>query len=142
MWPSNRAAANSAWQWVSQATLRVSSHDSCHLFWKWSEVTCILCWNSDWGSDLESLADPHPGSSGWVGPHLCQRCSFNESRISWQISSTISRSHDTIPGALFSWYTSWYNALTSSWVLLQPMSSMVGASALASHSGEGCQQPW
>ena len=57
MWPSNWAAAASNWQWASQATLRASC-DSCHLFLKWSGVTCVPCWNSDQGSDLEVLADP------------------------------------------------------------------------------------
>ena len=117
MWPSSRVAATSAWQWVSLATLRASSWDSCHLCLKWLEVACILHWNSGQGSDLEIPADPHPGSSGWAGPHLCWRCFFSESRISWQISS-ISRSHNTILGALFSWYTLLYSAPISSQVVL------------------------
>ena len=118
MWPPSRLAATSTWWWIPLAILRASSWDFCHLFLIWLEVACILCWNVDWGSDLEVLADPHPGSSGWVGPCLCQRCSFGESRISWQITSSISGSHDTVLGALFSWYTSLYSTLISSKVVL------------------------
>ena len=35
MWPSNRVADTSAWEWVSLVTLSSSLHDSCCLSWKW-----------------------------------------------------------------------------------------------------------
>ena len=104
MWPSKRVAATIAQLWTSWAILKASSCDSCHLFWKWWYTSFTLAWNSAWAVVLWVLAPNRPclgSSSGRAEPCLCQRCSFNESRISWWISSFVSRSHSTV--ALFNW---------------------------------------
>ena len=133
-------AAN-ACLWASEATARASLHDPSYIP-KGVIGGTGFCWNLDWGSGPEALMDLHPGSSvGWAWSCLWWRCFLIKLRISWQIFSAISASHGSIPGTLFNWYTSLYTLWISSWVVLKPMSLMVGTSALKSHSGEGCQWP-
>ena len=67
-------------------------------------------------SDMEVPADPHPGSSSLgrtlpmpeVTPLTSQGCPSADLFLHLQVT------HGTIPGALFSWHTSLYNALISS----------------------------
>ena len=49
--------------WASCATGRASLQDPSFRSLKWLEVAWTFCWNSDWGSGLEALADPHTDSA-------------------------------------------------------------------------------
>ena len=62
-------------------------------------MACIWAWNFAWAGILGILILMGAylySSSVRVEPHLHWRCSFNQSRISWWISSAISR-HTVLP---------------------------------------------
>ena len=79
--------------------------------------------------------------SSWVESCLCQRHFLRVPRISMWVSSVPSAEQGTSPKLLFNWYTSWYKAMASSWVVSLVSSSRVGTSTQRSFPRDGCQQP-
>ena len=140
---SSKAMAANAHQEASCTTARAFSHHPSLTSLKGSYVVWILSWNLASWSGLEVPAGLYLSlSSGLAWSHLCWRHSLMESRISWQIFSSISASQGLLPGDLCSWYTSLYTPLISSLVDLRQMSWMVNCSEFQSDQGKGSHRPW